>query len=261
MNNSFQNNLTTIDLKGKGLFSKDEVNVSINSADNENDIVFVVNNEKISAHVKNIINTARNTVLGKNDQTICLVEHFLSCCSVLGINNIEVTTNKNELIFDDGSALHWYRALKEFSQKIKLKYFLSDTLFIKKGDKIISCIPSDSFKVSYFMDYNNPLLKNLWVSWSAGDNIERLLRSRTFAKKEENEFFGVAGRILSMTEDGFDIPLYEPLEPPLHKILDIIGDLRLSGINPLEIAMHVISFKGGHDVNVELAKEINQVFC
>lgn len=250
-----------LQINGKGLFSKDEVIVSINNAEINSGITFCLNNEKINANINNVSNTARNTVLSKKNETICLIEHFLAACSVLGINDINVLTNKNELVFDDGSAIHWYELFKKANlvSKVSKKYELKNPLFVKKDDKSIVAIPFDGFKVSYFMDYNHPALGKLFASWERDEDPVRLLRARTFAKKEENDFFGVSGRILSLTESSFDMELYEVLEPAYHKILDIIGDLSLCGVNPLEINMHVISFKGGHDINVEMARELNKI--
>ncbi|MBI3590329.1 MAG: UDP-3-O-acyl-N-acetylglucosamine deacetylase [Candidatus Melainabacteria bacterium] len=248
-------------LHGKGLFSKEEVTVSINKIEGGSGITFVINKEKIPGIVSNVSNSNRNTVLTEGNESICLVEHFLAACSLLGIDGLEVITDKNELIFDDGSALHWYKAFSEagLSTKIFEKYDLKETIFCKNGEKEIIAIPHNGFKVSYFMDWNHPALGRLWASWQQTDGVEKLLRARSFATKEENDFFGVSDRLLTLEKDNFNKKLHELLEPLYHKILDIIGDLRLCGVNPLEINMHVIGFKSGHALNVELARELKDI--
>ena len=252
----------TIQLHGKGLLSKGEVNVSISKLENGSGIVFILNNEKIYCDVQNVLNANRNTVLTNGKESICLVEHFLAACSLLGVNDIEVITDKNELIFGDGSALHWQESFLNtgFLSSISQKRKINKPIFIKNGDKEIVAIPHDGFKVSYFMDYDHPALSKLWASWELSEGKDThtcLLRARTFAKKEENDFFGASDWLLTFDENGFNKKLHEPLEPVHHKILDIIGDIRLCGVNPLEINMHVIGFKSGHALNVEMARELS----
>ncbi|MBI2996002.1 MAG: UDP-3-O-acyl-N-acetylglucosamine deacetylase [Candidatus Melainabacteria bacterium] len=247
-----------LQIHGNGLFSKDEVTVSINKAPANTGIVFILNGKEIPALVDNVTNSNRNIVLTKEEESICLVEHFLATCSLLGINDIKVTTNKNELIFNDGSAEHWQKAfLKlDFCNKVIEKYELKNSIFLKSQDKEIVAIPHSGFKVSYFMDWQHPLLGKKFVSWVPCDGVEILLKARTFATKEENDYFGMSESLLTLTEEGFNKKLNHPLEPLYHKILDMIGDLRLCGINPLEINMHVIGFKSGHELNVEMAKHV-----
>ena len=254
----------SIKLNGKGLFSKDEVTVSIHKGKPSSGIVFFVlkdgKKEKIEAKISNISNAVRNTVLSNGSESLCLIEHFLSSCSILGINDIEVHTNKNELIIGDGSAIHWKEAFDKMGYKlvsIKEKYNLEKPIFVKKDKKEIIAIPHNGFQVSYCMDWSHPALGKLFASWKSGDDPETLLEARTFGTKQENDYFEISDRILTLDENGFNMELRNPLEPVYHKILDIIGDLSLGGLNPLEINMHVIGFKSGHELNVELAKELS----
>ncbi len=252
----------TLHLHGSGLFSKEEVTVSINKGKKNSGIVFILNNEKIPALVTNVSNSTRNTVLAAGSESICLVEHFLAACSILKIDDVEIKTNKNELIFGDGSALHWHDAFlkSDFSSGEEKRLELKNVLFVKDKNKEIAAIPHKGFKVSYFMDWNHSALGKLWASWQSGDDIKKILLARTFATKEENDFFHMSDKLLTLEKEGFNKKLHEPLEPVYHKLLDIIGDLRLCGINPLNINMHVIGFKSGHALNVELAKELRNLF-
>lgn len=251
-----------IELKGKGLLSKEDVEVSIFREKKETGIVFVVNDKEIFAKLENVSNTTRNTVLSQNGESICLVEHFLAACSLLDVDNIKIRTNGNELIFEDGSALHFKEPLMRlgFSLRHPQKYDLKEAVFVKSNDKAVIAIPHESFKASYFMDYPHEAIGKKWASWEIKDGVDRLLRARTFGQEEENKFFNAENRLLTLTKSGFNKELHEPLEPLYHKILDIIGDLRLIGVNPLKINMHVIGIKSGHTLNVELAKKLKISF-
>lgn len=258
---NFKTKSSSIQINGPGLFSKGDVTVSVNKA-NIDGVEFILNGNRIKANVNNVGNANRNTVLTNGKESICLVEHFLGACSLLGVDGIEVITNSSELVFQDGSAIHWKELLEKLNSKqhIKYNYELNNPIYISNGNKTIAAIPSDVFKVSYFMDYDHPALGKLWATWEKGkDDPIKILRARTFATKEENDFFGVSDKLLTLLEDRFNMELYEPLEPVYHKILDIIGDLRLSGINPLEIKMHVIGFKSGHALNIEMARKLKEV--
>ena len=260
-------NKGSLHIHGKGLFSKDEVTVLIDKETNGSGIKFKLNNEIIPALVGNVSSSNRNTVLSAGGENICLVEHFLAACSLTGVTNVTVRTDKYELVFGDGNAMHWYEAFQEIKNSIitecdfnKQRHEIKETVLLKNGNKQIVAIPHKGFKASYFMDWDHPSLGKLFASWQLGDDIKKLLRARSFATKEENDYFGVTGRLLTLEEKGFNKPLYEPLEPVYHKILDIIGDLSLTGINPLKINMHVIGFKSGHELNVELARKLNNLF-
>lgn len=254
-----------IHLNGNGLFSKEEVIVSIKKVKKGSGITFTLNNEKIPALVNNVSNATRNTVLSKNNESLCLIEHFLSTCSILDIDDIEVQTNRNELIIGDGSAIHWYEAFKNagYVKRDEINRIstidLKEPIFIKKGNKEIIAIPHNGFQVSYYMDHPHPALGKLWASYKDSEDPMKIIQARTFASKQENEYFGVSDKLLTLEENKFNKTLHEPLEPVHHKILDIIGDLRLCGINPLKINMHVIGFKTGHEMNVELARRIREM--
>ena len=250
-----------IQLHGNGLFSKEEVTVSISKKKDIKGISFVLNNEIIPVDIKNVSNTTRNTMLSNGKESICLVEHFLAACSLLGVDGIKISTNKNELVFGDGSASHWEKAFLDngFCDQIFGKYSLRQPIFLKNDKKQIVAFPHADFKVSYFLDWDHPALGKMWASWKRGDKASKILNARTFATKEENDFFGMSDLLLTLDKNGFNKKLHDPLEPAYHKVLDIIGDLRLCGVNPLEINMHVIGFKSGHALNVELAKQLPSV--
>lgn len=258
--------METIQVHGNGLFSKEEVIIEISKNKRGGGITFKLGNTEIEAIVDNVINTTRNTVLSNNGENICLVEHFLATCSLLNITGILVKTNQPELIFDDGSAIHWFKTFLESDfctdrdRNLPFeKYELSEPIFLKEKEKMLVAIPYKGFKVSYYMDWDHPSIGKIWAAWTKEDSIKKLLRARSFARKEENDYFGLTERLLTLCDEGFNKKLLEPKEPAYHKILDIIGDLRLSGINPLEISMHVIGFKSGHALNVELARVLNRI--
>lgn len=62
--------------------------------------------------------------------------------------------------------------------------------------------------------------------------------------------------VIIYNDDGWlNKPRYED-ELVRHKILDVIGDLRLTGI----VRGHVVAVKSGHELNTRLAKKIAEAF-
>ena len=53
--------------------------------------------------------------------------------------------------------------------------------------------------------------------------------------------------------ESFDTNLRFADEPARHKVLDMIGDLALCGF---DIAGHVVAYRSGHALNVELARRL-----
>lgn len=186
---------------------------------------------------------------------------------MLNINDLVVETNKPELVFGDGSAMHWYEKFlaaglcPDGDMHVPFeKYNLEKPVFLKEDDKVLAAIPYNGFKVSYFLDWHYPPYFKIWASWGKKDGVKKLLRARSFARKEENDYFNMSDKLLTLSQDGFNKELYEAEEPSNHKILDIIGDLSLSGINPLEVNMYVVGIKSGHHLNIEMAKILRTNF-
>ena len=70
---------------------------------------------------------------------------------------------------------------------------------------------------------------------------------------------GLTKDVVSLTEDGFSYPLRFEDEPVRHKLLDLIGDLALIGVNPLRLNARILSIKGGHELDVQLAKKLSAI--
>lgn len=119
-------------------------------------------------------------------------------------------------------------------------------------------VPADSFSVSYHMDWDHPLIGKRWQAWDASLDPCEIASARTFGSLSEHEMLGLAGEVVSLTANGFTQPLRFPDEPVRHKLLDLVGDLRLTGVNPMAFKASFISIKGGHQLDVELARRLVQ---
>lgn len=271
----------SLELFAKGLISRENVRAKIfpNSAKGirffVTDKMLEINSlnvnagelllEPVLADVSNVSSTQRNTVLSNGKDCICLTEHFLAACALAGINDIDVYLDQEELPFADGSATLW---MKLFQEKGLVKegvchssVNLKEDIYIEDPNnslKFIKAIPVDGdFSATYQMDWNHPKIGKKSYTWALNHDLrESISQARTFSTEAENQMLGLSGWIIGITEDDFTMPLHFPDEPVRHKVLDLIGDLYLSGVNPLDFKMQVISNQGGHFLNSLLAKEL-----
>jgi len=262
---------TSISLESKGIISKKPIKASI-IRNTDKGIRFFIEKpeasrgEAIEAKISNLGSTQRNTVLSKGDQIVCLTEHFLAACSLMNVQNIDVILNENELPFGDGSAKLWVDFFKEnnIGEKIsQSKKVLAEEIIVKDPNdesRFIKAVPCDNFKATYLMDWDHPKIGKQEYTWSLNDELSELAHARTFSSEEENKIFGLDGWVVGLSKDDFTKPLLFKNEPARHKVLDLVGDLSLSGTNPLNIKMHVSSSKGGHWLNSELTKKLANIF-
>jgi UDP-3-O-[3-hydroxymyristoyl] N-acetylglucosamine deacetylase/3-hydroxyacyl-[acyl-carrier-protein] dehydratase len=155
-------------------------------------------------------------------------------------------------------------------------------------------VPSDEFRITFMVDYQNPALGTQYTSmYSLKDEfVSEYAPSRTFCFLHEVEELWDAGLIKGgsldnavviidrdMQNDELDElrkklklddkmelgkngilngrELRYPNEPVRHKVLDLIGDLALLGV-PLKA--HVMAARSGHAANVELVKRIRKEY-
>ena len=254
-------------IESKGLITRNIVKSTI-SPNQDKGIRFIIpKGTVIEASYENISSTQRNTVLSKADESLCLTEHFLAAVALFNINNIDIKLSEEELPFGDGSAKLWHEAfqseffkneklIEEFSEiEIKETIIVSDE---NNSDRYIKLSPADSFKATYNMDWNHPKIGQQSYSWTRDTDIKDLAFARTFSSELENQMLGLSGWIVGLTEDDFSMPLLFKDEPARHKVLDLIGDLMLSGLNPLNLKAHIESNKGGHELNSKLAQKLSK---
>jgi UDP-3-O-[3-hydroxymyristoyl] N-acetylglucosamine deacetylase len=98
-----------------------------------------------------------------------------------------------------------------------------------------------------------------WQTWNAALPVADVADARTFGSLKEHEMLGLTDDVVSFTDDGFTQQLRFEDEPVRHKLLDLIGDLTLIGFNPLRLNARIISIKAGHEMDVQLVRQLTQV--
>ena len=256
-----------VTLSGKGLMSGQESTLTINKT-YEGGIVFSNNGVRIPALATNIISTSNFVVLGNQEVQFALIEHLMASLAFCNVENALVELNGKEVPILDGSAKGWVEAMKKEGianqTEIATTEFKAPIVY-EEGDTAIALIPSDSFKITYLVNFEHKDLKNRWVTFEPNKNDEEIYTARTFGYLKDLEKFHAMGIALGADldntvglkdDDTYTCELRCEFESAKHKILDIIGDLHLTGRNPLGFKAHIIAKLAGHKSHVEFAKKI-----
>jgi UDP-3-O-[3-hydroxymyristoyl] N-acetylglucosamine deacetylase len=262
---NFPGNKCLFTYEGLGTTSKQNIKVAVYLTAANSGIYFVLSDSKngelirVPALASNVVNTLRNVTIGQGSVRLCLVEHFLAAAAFCNVFNIDVLVDGPELPLGDGSALLWLDLFSKAGYEPVLpenKIALSESICVSKGDRQLIAIPAAEFSINYLMDWSHPAIGKRWCSWSPKQSPSEIACARTFGSQKEHDLLGIGNEAVSLTETGFNKSLHYEDEPVRHKLLDLLGDLVLVGLNPLSINAQFISIKGGHEMDVELAKQL-----
>jgi UDP-3-O-[3-hydroxymyristoyl] N-acetylglucosamine deacetylase/3-hydroxyacyl-[acyl-carrier-protein] dehydratase len=190
--------------------------------------------------------------------------------SGIGIDNIYVEVDSNEIPGLDGSGLNFMEALQQAGIKEQEKdrevYSVKEPIYVQEDNSVIVALPATEFKISYTLDYNHPILKSgfLELSITPETFAGEIARARTFCLEEEAQALQKQGVGKGATYDNtlvvgkkgvINNTLRFQDEFVRHKILDLIGDLYLFGQH---IKGHIIALRSGHSLNLKLVKKLIQ---
>ena len=237
-------------------------------------IRFFIGDGVVEAIANNVVSTEHCVILADvmagAKHKIALVEHFMAACAICEIDALDVYFESQgfEMPIFDGSARIWveefnkvgFEGISEPTKK------LSEVVTFTKNHSSITLIPDENpTSILYAVNFNHPDLNNRWVKLS--DNLDEIIEARTFGYLKDLERFQAAGyskgvtieNTVGLTDDGYTTELRSKYEPAKHKILDIIGDLYLTGYNPLKMNAKIIAIEAGHQYHCELAKNLKQI--
>jgi len=256
--------LSEVEITGNGLMKNREAVVRVAPSDTGEIRFFVENSfEPIILDVDSIDATNHCIVLGHRRNKIMLTEHFSAACAFMGIDSLDVHVSKNEMPILDGSSKKWVELFKQagVEKSTRESYTLTEPVYYLNGKTHLVILPDEELNITYAVNYNHPDLQHKWVSYNK-KNVEEIIEARTFGfLKDLKKFqlFGFARGVsyentVGLDGDGYTTELRSESEPIKHKILDLIGDLYLTGFNPLDLKAQIIVKEAGHAVHVKVAK-------
>ncbi len=229
---------------------------------------------QIRAVVENVTKRSRRTALKNGTVAIETVEHCLGACAGLGLDNLQIELKGNELPGFDGSSITFVEGLRQAGickQDVEcVPHVIGDIVRVSDGDSELVALPpldtnSEFLEVSYDLDYgpDSPIGRQYHRVIVTPDTFEaNIAPARTFLLEKEAEALRASGLgshlgygdILVLGKDGpIENRFRFPDECVRHKILDLIGDLSLTG-RPL--IGRVFARKSGHALNHELARAV-----
>jgi UDP-3-O-[3-hydroxymyristoyl] N-acetylglucosamine deacetylase len=271
--------------RGIGLHSGKSADISVYPGKNtENKITFISKHwtSPIDATWNNVVDTTLCTVLGNaNGNRVSTVEHILSALYSCGIYNAIVDIDGGgpvvEMPILDGSCQMFVDGISAWKNNHATQELLSKAqdhmpvLRVRKEIKVgddqrwMKLVPFDGYAVDLTLDFtaHDYNRQQRYYDVDHGDYQNDIAPCRTFCFYEDIKFMQKHNLALGGSLDNAvviqDGNVLNPSglmfddECVRHKILDIIGDLSLSGFR---LQALVSGFCSGHALNIELLKAL-----
>jgi len=260
---------------GIGLHSGRKVHLTLRPAGPNTGVVFtrtdLATPVEIPASATSIGDTRLASVLQKDGARVSTVEHLMSACAGLGIDNLYVDVTAEEIPIMDGSAASFVFLIQSagIEEQPAAKKFVrvKRAVEVREGDKFARLEPFFGFKLKFTIDFSHPAVdktgQELEIDLADVSYSREIARARTFGFAHEVEMMRELGLARGGSMDNaIVLDEYRILnndglryddEFVKHKMLDAIGDLYVLG-HPL-IASYT-AFKSGHGLNNVLLREL-----
>jgi UDP-3-O-[3-hydroxymyristoyl] N-acetylglucosamine deacetylase len=264
---------------GIGLHSGTKVELTLRPAAEDTGIVFrrvdldpVVD---LPARATDVGDTRMASVLHNQAVKVSTVEHLMSACAGLGIDNLYVDVTAEEIPIMDGSAASFVFLLQQagLQEQQRAKKFIrvKKSVEVREGqgeqEKWARLDPYNGFKLKFFIEFNHPAVdatgRIAEVDFDHESYVKEIARARTFGFMQDVETLRGMGLARGGSlENAIVMDEYRILNPDglryanefvRHKILDAIGDLYLVG-HPLLASYS--AHKSGHGLNNQLVRAL-----
>ena len=234
-------------------------------------IQFVINEESITADVKNVVDTTQATSLGNKKTKILTVEHLLSTIYCLYLTGIKIDVYGSEIPTMDGSAGTFVEkiissGIVDTQKEIKFVK-VNKPIKININNSLYEVIPSEKFVVSCkILTSKSKFLNNkeLSIDITPENFVSQIAYAKTFCLFEDVEKIrskglgrgGNLNNVIIIDNDKIlntEILKYKDDEPLRHKILDFLGDLSLTNIY-FNAEFKIVN--PSHYTNIEFCKHL-----
>ena len=271
---------STVEIEGRGLFTGQRAVVRYHPAPPDGGITFVRTDQprpiRIPASIDSVAKRARRTALRNGTVAIETVEHCLSACAGLGIDNLDIELVGDELPSFDGSCLPFVEVLQRagiVEQPAERRgYRIEAVTRVVDGDSELVALPaldpqSETLEIVYDLDYGTegPIGRQVCTCTVEPEFfVSQIAPARTFVLQREADMLLASGlgRHLTYADIlvfGADGPIENSLRFPdeccRHKIQDLVGDLTLLG-RPIIGRIH--ARKSGHSLNHALVRALHE---
>lgn len=264
-------------VRGVGFLTGKSVRLGFQPAPPNTGVAFVRTDlrpaQRLPARVELVTGTQRRTTLGQPPVHVMLVEHVLAALAGLRIDNCIIEIDGCEPPGLDGSAQAFAEALLaagiQLQHARRAIYTTDETVLASAGGATLALHPceSDELRITYFLNYGEmgPIGRQCHtVTLTPESFLNELAACRTFLLETEARALHQQG--IGLRTSAADLIVLGPRGPinnrlryanemARHKVLDIVGDLSLLGH---DLRGHVVAYRSGHPLNVELACTLAQ---
>jgi len=264
---------------GVGLHSGQRVEITLRPAQPDTGIVFrrvdLPQPVDIAVSAQAVTDTRMASTIGVGDAKVHTVEHLMSACAGLGVDNLYVDITAEEVPILDGSAASFVFLLQSagivFQDAPRRFIRLLAPVEVRQGAgdnlKWARLEPYHGYKLSFEIDFSHPAVdstgQRVVFDMSTGSYSKDIARARTFGFTRDVEAMRANGLALgggldnAIVMDDYKVlnagGLRYDDEFVKHKILDAMGDLYLLG-KPLLASYS--AFRSGHALNNLLLREL-----
>jgi UDP-3-O-[3-hydroxymyristoyl] N-acetylglucosamine deacetylase len=264
---------------GVGLHSGQRVELTLRPAAPDTGIVFrrvdLPEPVDIPVSAESVTDTRLASTIANGNAKVHTVEHLMSACSGLGLDNLYVDITAEEVPILDGSSSSFVFLLQSAGIELQNapRRFVRVTrpIEVREGEgpsrKWARLTPYHGFKLSFEIDFDHPAVDSTGqrVEFDLGSgNYQRdIARARTFGFTKDVEMMRANGLALgggmdnAIVMDDYRVLNADGLryddEFVKHKILDAMGDLYVLG-KPLLASYS--AFRSGHALNNKLIRAL-----
>ena len=264
---------------GVGLHSGQRVEITLRPAQPDTGIVFrridLPEPVEIAISALAVTDTRMASTISAGGVKVFTVEHLMSACAGLGVDNLYIDITAEEVPILDGSAASFVFLLQSAGivlQNAPRRFIrLTKTVEVREGqgqaEKWARLEPFHGYKLSFEIDFDHPAVdatgQRVTFDMSTGSYSKDIARARTFGFTKDVEMMRASGLALgggldnAIVMDDYKILNTEGLryddEFAKHKILDAMGDLYLMG-KPFLASYS--ARRSGHAMNNQLLREL-----
>ncbi|MDD3937429.1 UDP-3-O-acyl-N-acetylglucosamine deacetylase [Rhodoferax sp.] len=264
---------------GMGLHSGQRVEITLRPAPPDSGIVFrrvdLPEPVDIPVSALAVSDTRMASTISTGNAKVHTVEHLMSACAGLGVDNLYVDITAEEVPILDGSAASFVFLLQsagiELQNAPKRFVRLLSPVEVRQGEgdnvKWARLEPYHGYRLSFEIDFSHPAVdatgQRVLFDMSTGSYSKDIARARTFGFTKDVEMMRANGLALgggldnAIVMDDYKVlnagGLRYDDEFVKHKILDAMGDLYLLG-KPLLASYS--AFRSGHALNNLLLREL-----
>ena len=262
----------SVRVTGIGVHSGKEANATLHPAHPGHGIAFIrsdlSNGERVTANYENVVDTRMATTIARGSTKISTIEHLMAALYGAGIDNCLIEVDGPEVPILDGSSAQFTRAIQSVGTDTQTQprtfLALRKKVEVKAGEKWAYAEPSDTLRLHSTIEWDHPVIGYQEFSYVEGESdFGEIAGARTFGFLRDVEAMWKMGLARGGSLDNAVVldearvlnpgGLRYADEFVRHKVLDALGDLKLSGFH---LQAHVRLHRSGHDIHRLLLAEI-----